>query len=137
MANSSNPTVEAEPVLVEILAYAPTQFFHCQHCELIWQQVGAGAAFHQEQLDASIPDELKKEYSTLSTWVRETVNLYNGRVMFKIIDAASAEGLWKSVRYGTRRYPAFIIAGKEKYVGMDLNHVRRRIENWLTEMARA
>lgn len=130
MANSSAPTVQLKPVRVEILAYAPTQFFHCQHCELVWQQTGAGAAFHQEQLDSSIPENLRQEFALLSTWVRETVELYGGAVVFKLIDAASLEGLLKSVRYGAHHYPAFVVEGKDKYVGTDFEQVKRLIEEW-------
>lgn len=139
MANASAPIGQPKPILVEILAYAPTQFFHCQHCELVWQQVGGlasgdpsarslGSQFHQEQLDASIPDDLQKQYAELSDWVRQTVEQYGGRVIFKIIDAASFEGLLKSVRYGTRRYPAFVIAGKAKLSGADFDRVRQLID---------
>lgn len=128
----SIPSVQSKLVLVEILAYAPTQFFHCQHCELVWQQAGAGAALHQEQLDSSIPDDLKREYAGLSAWVRETADAYCGRVVFKIIDAASLEGLVKSVRYRARRYPAFIIDGKARYVGADYAQVKPLIDHQLT-----
>lgn len=147
MTHSSAPTVQDKPILVEILTYAPTQFFHCQHCEFIWQQTGAatshhayrdstgivpvhslGAALHQEQLDSSIPDDLKKEYAALSKWVLETVDAYGGRVVFRIIDAASIEGLVKSVRYRARRYPAFIVEGKAKYVGTDFERVKILID---------
>lgn len=127
----STSAVQPAPVLVEILTHVPTLFFHCQHCELVWQQVGAGAAFHQEQLDSSIPDNLKKEYAALSLWARTLGDAYQGRVVFKVIDAASSEGLLKSVRYGARRYPAFIIAGKDKYIGADFDRVKRLIENRL------
>jgi hypothetical protein len=119
---------QPKPVLVEILAYAPTQFFHCQHCELIWQQAGAGARLHQEQLESSLPSDIQKEYADLSTWVRETVETYGGRVVFKVIDAASMEGLLKSVRYGARHYPAFVVDGGAKYIGTDFNQAKNLID---------
>ena len=150
MAGSPDPTIQPKQVLVQVLTYAPTQFFHCQHCELIWQQVGAalsahaqrdstgatrehsvGAALHQEQLDSSMPDEMKKEYAELSRWVLETVETYRGRVVFKIIDAASLEGMLKAVRYRARRYPAFIVEGKELYIGTDFNQVKSLIDKRL------
>jgi hypothetical protein len=37
----------------------------------------------------------------------------------KLIDPQSFEGFLKSVRYWVRRYPAFIVAGRKKYVGWD------------------
>jgi hypothetical protein len=63
--------------------------------------------------------------------VRETVETYGGRVVFKIIDAASMEGFLKSVRYGVRRYPAFVIDGKEKHSGTDFDRAKRLIDDRL------
>lgn len=131
MAQSDPTPVQKKPILVQILAYAPTQFFHCQHCEVVWQQVGAGEGIHKEQLESSIPQDLQKEYADLSDWVRETVETYGGRVVFKIIDAASMEGFLKSVRYGVHRYPAFVIDGKEKHSGTDFDQAKRLIDNRL------
>lgn len=128
---SASITQTTKPILVQILAYAPTQFYHCQHCEVIWHQVGAGQAVHQEQLASSIPQDLLNEYAALSAWVRATVETYCGRVVFKIIDAASLEGLLKALRYNARRYPAFIVDGKEKYIGTDFDAARRLIDQRL------
>ncbi len=128
MADSGTNPGQPKPLLVEILAYAPTQFFHCQHCEFIWQQTGAGARLHQEQLESSIPPDLQKEYADLSEWVRSTVESYEGRVVFKVVDVASMEGLIKSVRYGARRYPAFVVDGREKYIGTDFNQAKTLID---------
>ncbi len=134
MARSSGqPRTEYKPLLVEVLAYAPTQFFHCQHCELVWQQAGASATqeFHKETLASSLPPEMQKEYADLSAWVLQTVETYGGRVLFKIIDAASFEGLLKSARYGTRRYPAFVVGGKGKYIGTNFDQARHVIDQQL------
>ena len=128
MAQSTQTSTKQKPVLVEILAYAPTQFFHCQHCELVWEQAGAGARLHQEQLESSLPQDIRQEYANLSNWVRETVETYGGRVVFQVIDVASLEGLLKSVRYGARRYPAFVVDGQDKYVGTDFGQVQRLID---------
>ncbi len=128
MAQPTKTSTEQKPVLVEILAYAPTQFFHCQHCELVWEQAGAGARLHQEQLESSLPRDIQQEYADLSNWVRNTVETYGGRVVFKVIDAASLEGLLKSVRYGARRYPAFVVEGRDKYIGTDFGQAQRLID---------
>ncbi len=132
MARSSGePRTEYKPLLVEVLAYAPTQYFHCQHCELVWQQAGASQGFHQETLASSLPPEMQKEYAALSAWVQATVETYGGRVLFKVIDAASFEGLLKSARYGTRHYPAFIVGGKGKYTGTDFDQAKGLINQQL------
>ncbi len=132
MAQSSGQTpTQNKPVLVEILAYAPTQFFHCQHCELIWQQAGAGQQFHQETLATSLPPEIQQEYADLAAWVLETVESYGGRVVFQVIDVTSFQGLLKSVRYGARHYPAFVVDGKEKYIGTEFDQAKHLIDQQL------
>lgn len=121
----------AKPVEVEVLVYAPTMFFHCQHCEFVWQQTDGAPRFHKEQLESSIPEDLKQEYQRLSDWVLDVAEAYNGRVVFKIIDAASIEGVFKSLRYRVRRFPAMVVDGNEKVVGLDLERARDLIERRL------
>ena len=106
-----------KPIRVEVLAYAPAAFFHCRHCEVVWQEAGVGKPLRQEQLDASLPDDLKQEYQELSDWVRQMGAAYGERVTFSVIDAASIEGWLKSVRYRLHKYPAVIVDGKEKVIG--------------------
>ncbi len=137
MAQSGTTPIEQKPILVEILAYAPTQFFHCQHCEFVWQQAGMGARMHQEQLESSIPQDLQKEYANLSAWVRSTVETYSGRVVFKVIDVASMEGLIKSVRYNARRYPAFIVDHQAKYIGTDFDQAKHLIDERIKTFERS
>ncbi len=110
-----------KPLMVEVIAYAPTQYFHCQHCEFVWDQIEAQGPkkFHEDALKTSMPEDMMKEYQSLSDWVINAVERYGGRVIFKVIDATSFEGLLKSVRFGVRHYPAVIVAGKEKQVGAD------------------
>jgi hypothetical protein len=121
--------------MVELLAYAPTAFFHCQHCEFVWQQTGTAPDFHKEQLESSMPPELQQEYQQLSDWVHQAVEGYGGRVIFKIVDAASVEGLLKSVRYGVRRYPALVIAGRASPIGQDWSRAQSLIDQQLAAAA--
>ena len=122
-----------KPLMVEIIAYAPTQYFHCQHCELVWNQaqVDGVKKFHDDAVESSIPPEMMQEYQALSDWVLKTVKHYNGRVTFRVVDAASVEGVWKVLRYGVRKYPAFVIAGKDKLTGSDFAQVEARINQRL------
>ncbi len=124
-----------KPITVEVLAYAPTAFYHCQHCELVWQQTGTAPDFRQEQLASSIPDDLRQEYQQISDWVRTTVEEYGGRVVFKVVDAASVEGLVKSVRYGVHRYPAVVVDGKAKHIGLDLARAKVLIDQRLAALS--
>lgn len=122
---------QERPITVEVLAYAPVAFFHCLHCELIWEQAGVGSSYRREQLESSIPDDLKQEYQQLSDWVRRMVEVYGSKLEFKIIDVASIEGWIKSVRYRVRTYPAVIVDGKEKTFGADWERATELIERRL------
>jgi hypothetical protein len=119
-----------KPLMVEIIAYAPTQYFHCQHCELVWDQaqVDGVKKFHADALETSMPPDMMQEYESLSDWIWNTVKRYNGRVTFRVVDAASVEGVWKTLRYGVRKYPAFVIEGKDKLTGSDFTQVETRID---------
>ena len=49
--------VMSKPLQVEIIAYAPTAYYHCTHCEVAWREMGATNRIHQEQLSSSLPED--------------------------------------------------------------------------------
>src|SRR6266487_6003099 len=55
-------------VQVEVLTYAPTEFYHCQHCEIVWQEVGFGQRVRAEQRKVGLPFDLQAEYQAISDW---------------------------------------------------------------------
>ncbi len=122
---------ETKPIAVEVLAYAPFLFFHCMHCEFVWQQAGLGAHLRREQLECSMPEDLKRQYQEVSDWVHQMMAAHEGRIRFRVVDAASIEGWYKSLRYGVRKYPAVIVEGKEKVIGSDLARATELIEQRL------
>ena len=119
-----------KPLMVEVIAYAPTQYYHCMHCEVVFNEaeVKGVKKFHDDALETSMPAEMMQEYRNLSDWVLNAVEHYGGKVVFKVIDAASMEGLLKSVRYGVRKYPAVVINGKEKTTDEDFRKVEALID---------
>ncbi len=122
---------ETKPIAVEVLAYAPFLFFHCMHCELVWQQAGLGARVRREQLQCSTPEKLKQQYQGVSDWVHQMMAAHEGRIRFRVVDAASIEGWYKSLRYRVRKYPAVIVEGKEMVMGSDLARATQWIEQRL------
>jgi hypothetical protein len=111
---------QAKPLMVEIIAYAPTAYYHCTHCEVAWREMGADNRIHEEQLESSLPPDLIEEYQTVSDWVREMFRLHCDRILLKVIDAASIEGVYKSLKYRARRYPAVIVNGKARFTGTQM-----------------
>jgi len=120
------------PLLVEIIAFAPTAYYHCTHCEVAWHEMGVTNRIHEEQMESSLPPDLIQEYQAVSDWVKEIFREYCDQVMVKVIDAASVEGFIKSLRYGVRRYPAIIVAGKRRFIGA-LNDASQEIARQLEQ----
>lgn len=108
-----------DPLMVEIIAYAPTAFYHCTHCEVAWREMGKSDRVHEEQLESSLPEDLQREYAAISDWVKEMFRTHCDRLVMKVIDAASVEGVYKSLRYNARRYPAIIVNRRGRFIGTD------------------
>jgi hypothetical protein len=107
------------PITVEVIAYAPTAFYHCTHCEVVWKEVGMGDSVHREQVRNALPDDLRDEYQALSNWAQALVERACGQVAVKVVDAASVEGFVKSLRYRARRYPTVIVHGAKPVITTD------------------
>jgi hypothetical protein len=107
----------SRPLLVEIIAYAPTAYYHCTHCEVAWREMGVDNRIHAEQLASSLPEDLIQDYQSVSDWVREMFRVHCDNILLKVIDAASIEGVYKSLKYKARRYPAIIVDSKSRFLG--------------------
>jgi hypothetical protein len=118
-----------QDVVVEILAYAPTEFYHCQHCEIVWDSVGFGKRIRAEQRGNALPADLQAEFTAISDWVAEAFQRYGEHLQVKVVDAASVEGVIKAVRHRARRFPAFIFDGRERIIGFD----RHRLDEALAQ----
>ncbi len=106
-----------EPLLVEVIAYAPTAFYQCRECEVAWHTTGAMNGARDEQVRSSLPDDLARDYQAVSDWVRQLFRAHGEGVVVKIVDAASLEGLVKQVRYGAPRFPAVIVGQEARFSG--------------------
>jgi hypothetical protein len=116
------------PVEVEIVTYAPTVFYHCQHCEIAFGRTSIGESVHREQARAALPDDLREQFQDVSNWVHDLAERFGDRIRVKVVDAASIEGVLKSLRYRVRKYPAVIVARKDKQVGTDFQALTPVIE---------
>lgn len=123
-----------KPLLVEIITYAPTAFYQCTHCEVAWREMGKSNRVREEQLESSLPEDLAREYGEISAWVKEMFRVYCDQLVVKVIDAASLEGVYKSLRYHARRYPAVIVNQHARFYGGNyLQSAADEISRLLTE----
>lgn len=120
-----------KPLLIEVVAYAPTGFYHCTHCEVVWKETGFSDKVHREQVRAALPEELSRDYQRVSDWVWKLIATHGERVAVKVIDAASLEGFFKTARHGLRRYPAVLVDGEAKFIGGDFEGAAAEVERRL------
>lgn len=125
----------SSPLLVEIIAYAPTAFYHCTHCEVAWREMGATNKIHEDQFKTSLPKELAEDYQQVSDFVREIFRRHCDQVLVKVIDVASVEGFWKTLRYGVRRYPAVIVGGQKRFTGENFLEAEEEIDREIALLA--
>jgi len=117
--------------MVEVITYAPTAFYHCSHCEVAFGELGMSKNFHQEQVESSLPPDLAQDYQALSDWVYALFRQHCDRVVVKVIDAASLEGFFKTLRYGVRKYPAVIVGGKARFMGAAFQEASQEVASRL------
>ena len=108
-----------QPLSVQVITYAPTIFRHCQHCEVAFDGIGLGERIHRNEAADALPDDLATDFVRVSDWVHGLIERHGPRVAVSVIDAASIEGFWKSLRHRARRYPAVVVEGRTVLAGAD------------------
>src|SRR5215831_4443748 len=84
--------------------------------------MGLRQKVQREMLASSLPDDLRQEFHRLSEWAQAVGEKFGPRVTLRLVDAASIEGFFTSLRRWVHRYPAFTV-GRRRYVGTDFGQV--------------
>ena len=121
------------PVTVQVIAYAPTVFRHCQHCEVAFAGLGFAEKMHRAEAANALPDDLLQDFQRVSDWVHALLERHGDEVRVSVVDAASVEGVWRSLRHRVRRYPAVVVDGTSMVVGADFAHADRLVEERLSQ----
>jgi len=119
-----------KPILLEIVADLITTFGQCRPCGFIFDEAGLNKKVYQKEIDEYPPD-LIQESEELSNWIRELKKLYKHRLFIQLIDVKSLMGIYKSLRYRFRKYPTFIVEGKETYTGWDKNKLESLLDRYI------
>lgn len=119
-----------KPITLEIVTNLITIFDRFGQSKLFINEAGIDRKIYQKELN-EYPSELKEELSKLSHWIRELTSLYKHRLFVKLIDTQSLLGIYKSLRFSIKRYPAFIVEGKEMYSGWDREHLENLIDKYI------
>ncbi len=79
------------------------------------------------------PEEMMEEHLRLSEWITDISRQYGPQIEIWVIDPQSGLGLWKALRYWIRKYPTFVVNGKEKYTGWDKTALNEILQKSLKE----
>ncbi len=109
---------EVSPVRLEVIAPTLHGLGICTVCELVMAEGEVGERPTERALD-EYPQEWQEDYRRLTEWVYDLAGRYGDRILIKVIDSQSPEGLLKSLRYRVRRYPTWVVEGKTRVVGWD------------------
>jgi hypothetical protein len=123
--------VTKHPVTIDVITYAPTAFYHCQHCELAFQEMGIGERLRRQEAAESLPEDLGRDFQALSDWIHRLLERHAAGIRVRVIDAASIEGVIASLRHRVFRYPAVIVAGRDKRIGTDFDGLDDVVERHL------
>ncbi len=116
---------QKKPLYLEIITPFPSTMGPCAPCERVMEaQLGAQV---QEEMVQGYPPELLEEFQRLVTWVNEIAARFGQSLQIRMVDPQSPEGLWKCLRYGVRRYPAFIVQGQHRIVGWNPTAVEQAL----------
>jgi len=107
-----------KPILLEIVTDMITTFGQCRRCNIFFDEAGVNQKVYQNEME-DYPPDLVQELKELSNWIKELKQLYQHRLSIRLIDVKSLMGVYKSLRYRIRKYPAFIVEGQETYTGWD------------------
>jgi hypothetical protein len=75
-----------------------------------------------------LPPEWRADFQRLSAFLFALADRYRDRVLIRVYDPRSLQGLAKALRHGVRRYPTFVVAGRTKVVGWDEAAVERAVQ---------
>ena len=106
------------PVSVDVIAVLPEGWGLCNSCELLMARANLDQAPPDRGLD-EYPSEWQADFRRLSALIYDLSDRYGDRVLIRIFDPRSWQGLLKALRHGVRRYPTFVVGGRTKVVGLD------------------
>jgi hypothetical protein len=116
-----------KPITLEIVTRVLTTFGHCRHCEVLFDEADFAKKYHQKDM-TEYPPDVVEEYHRLLDWLGELRQLYQHRLLIRVVDVQSPLGIYKSLRHRIRKYPTFIIDGKETYTGWNKDHLEHLLD---------
>lgn len=114
------------PIHLDVISPIPEGWGICLSCEMLMARANLDQAPYERGLD-EYPPEWQDEFQRLSDMVYSLAGRYGNNILIRIWDPRSLQGLVKSIRYGVRRYPTFIVQGQDKIAGWDTEKLEQYI----------
>jgi hypothetical protein len=115
-------------VRLEVIAPTLQEMGLCSTCELVFADTQVTKQAAERALD-EYPKDWQDDYLRLTDWVYDFADRYGDRILIRVIDPQSPEGLFKSLRYWVRRYPTWVVNGKQRIVGWDRQALEAAIQH--------
>jgi hypothetical protein len=114
-------------IRVDVIAPLPEGWGLCVTCEAFMAQADLQRRPVDRSLEAFPPD-WQENFMLLSDLVERISKKFGERVLIRLYDPRSVQGMAKSLRHGIRRYPAFLIEGKTRIFGLDPAQLEQAIQ---------
>jgi hypothetical protein len=115
-----------QPVPIEVIAPLPEGWGICLSCEMLMARANLDKAPAERGLD-EYPPEWQEDFHRLSDLVLDLAARHGDSVLIRIWDPRSLQGMIRSIRYGVRRYPTFVVAGR-KMSGWDTASLEQLVQ---------
>lgn len=122
----------AGSVLLEVVAPLPGGLAACVSCERMMDLAGVGAR-GRGQMQAEYPPEVLAEAERLAVLLQDLARRHGERLQIRLMDVQSLPGLGRSLRYGLRRYPAFIVNRRQVFAGWEEAPLERALERAMVQ----
>jgi hypothetical protein len=116
---------------LEIIYPLPESWGICLSCEMFMAQANLDQGPYMRGLE-EYPPEWREEFQRLSDLILSLAERYPEDLAIRIWDPRSLQGMWKSLRHGVRRYPTFLVNGKNKISGWDEKRLEAELQTALT-----
>ena len=100
----------------------------CTSCEVMMSQASMGQEPQERGLE-EYPPEWQADFRKFSSILIGLSDRYANQIQIRIWDPRSMQGMWKSIRHGVRRYPTFVVDGRNKYTGWDTGQLEQYIQS--------
>lgn len=116
-----------EPIQIDVFYPVPEGWGLCTTCETMIAQADLGQPPYERGLE-EYPPEWQEDFKRLASTIFALSDRYQEKVKIRIWDPRSLQGLWKSIKYGVRRYPTFIVNGHNKITGWDRDKLEQTVK---------